>query len=188
MAQLQQDQQALRDRLNKLLQQLKKNGFGQQQGQGQGQGEGQEQSQDQSQDQSQGQSNELGRAGQAMGDAAGQLGDGDADSAVGSQGRALDALRKGAQSLAQAMQQQMGQGQGQARLGRFGSSQGNQETDPLGRPLGGRDYGDDNTVKVPGDIDVQRARRIIEELRRRYGDMTRSQQELDYIERLLKGY
>ena len=43
-------------------------------------------------------------------------------------------------------------------------------TDPLGRPLRGRDYGDDVTVKVPGEIDVQRARRIIEELRRRFGD------------------
>jgi hypothetical protein len=43
-------------------------------------------------------------------------------------------------------------------------------------------------VKVPGEIDVQRARRIIEELRKRFGDMGRSQEELDYIERLLKDY
>ena len=52
----------------------------------------------------------------------------------------------------------------------------------------GRDYGDDYTVKVPGEIDVQRARRIIEELRRRFGDVLRPQEELDYIERLLKDY
>jgi hypothetical protein len=82
----------------------------------------------------------------------------------------------------------MGQGQGRGRLGRFGQSRADQDTDPLGRPLRGRDYGDDSTVKVPGDIDVQRARRIIEELRRRFGDLTRSQEELDYIERLLKSY
>ena len=63
-----------------------------------------------------------------------------------------------------------------------------QDTDPLGRPLRGREYGDDYTVKVPGEIDVQRARRIIEELRRRFGDVLRSQEELDYIERLLKDY
>ena len=49
-------------------------------------------------------------------------------------------------------------------------------------------YGDDYTVKVPGEIDVQRARRIIEELRRRFGDVLRPQEELDYIERLLKDY
>jgi hypothetical protein len=39
-------------------------------------------------------------------------------------------------------------------------SSAQQDTDPLGRPLRGREYGDDYTVKVPGEIDVQRARRI----------------------------
>ena len=52
----------------------------------------------------------------------------------------------------------------------------------------GRDYGDDTTVKVPGEIDAQRARRVLEELRRRFGDTGRPQLELDYIERLLKGF
>jgi uncharacterized protein (TIGR02302 family) len=176
---LRQNQQALRDRLNKLLEDLKGRGFGQndqnQQGQG-APGQGQEQF------------DQLGRAGDAMGDAAGNLGEGDADSAVESQGRALDALRKGAQGLAQSMQQQMGRGPGQGRPGRFGQSRAQQDTDPLGRPLRGRDYGDDATVKVPGEIDVQRARRIIDELRKRFGDFARPQEELDYIERLLKNY
>jgi hypothetical protein len=54
--------------------------------------------------------------------------------------------------------------------------------------LRGRDYGDDTTVKVPGEIDVQRARRILEELRKRFGESFRPQLELDYIERLLKDY
>ncbi len=176
MGQLQQDQQALRDRLNKLLEDLKQHGFGQnQQGQdGQGQGpDGTDQ---------------LGRAGQAMGEAEGDLGNSDPDNAVDAQGRALDALRKGAQSLAQSMQQQMGQGQGPGRVGRFGQPRAEQDTDPLGRPLRGHEYSDDSTVKVPGEIDVQRARRIIEELRKRFGEMGRSQEELDYIERLLKDY
>jgi uncharacterized protein (TIGR02302 family) len=184
MAQLQQDQQALRDRLNRLLKELQQRGFGKTQP---GQGEQQGQKQGQGGAQGQDAMNALGRAGRAMGDAAGELGQGDAGSAVDSQGQALDALHRGAQSVAQAMQQQMGQGQGTA-LGRLGQSPADQETDPLGRPLRGRDYGDDSTVKVPGDIDVQRARRIIEELRKRYGEMGRPQQELDYIERLLKGY
>ncbi|MGB3864249.1 MAG: DUF4175 family protein, partial [Xanthobacteraceae bacterium] len=65
---------------------------------------------------------------------------------------------------------------------------GGNRTDPLGRPLRGRDLGDDFSVKIPGEIDVQRARRILEELRRRLGDPQRPQIELDYIERLLKGY
>ena len=60
--------------------------------------------------QGQEQMDQLGRAGEAMGDAEGQLGDGNADGAVDSQGRALDAMRKGAQGLAQMMQQQQGPG------------------------------------------------------------------------------
>ena len=176
MGQLQQDQQALRDRLNKLLEELKNHGLGQNQQGQDGQGQGQDGS------------DQLGRAGQAMGDAEGDLGNSDPDNAVDAQGRALDALRKGAQSLAQSMQQQMGQGQGPGRVGRFGQPRAEQDTDPLGRPLRGHQYSDDSTVKVPGEIDVQRARRIIEELRKRFGDMGRSQEELDYIERLLKDY
>jgi hypothetical protein len=125
-----------------------------------------------------------------MGDAQGSLGEGDADGAVDSQGRALDALRRGAQGMAQSMQQMMGQGQGPGpgQPGRTGQPRANNQTDPLGRPLRGRDYGDDTTVKVPGEIDVQRARRILEELRRRFGESFRPQLELEYIERLLKDF
>src|SRR5213592_2757024 len=122
-----------------------------------------------------------------MGDAEGQLGEGNADSAVDSQGRALDALRKGAKDAAQALQQQ-GMGPGQGQPGRNGQTRAQQETDPLGRPLRGRDYGDDLSVKVPGEIDVQRARRILEELRRRFGENFRPQLELEYIEWLLRDY
>jgi len=173
MGELRQDQQALREQLNKLLEELKKKGFPQP-GQGQ-QGD-------------KGEGDPLGRAGEAMGDAQGSLGEGDADSAVDSQGRALEAMRKGAQGMAQSMQQQMGQGPGPGNPGRTGQARANQDTDPLGRPLRGRDYGDDTTVKVPGEIDVQRARRILEELRKRFGESFRPQLELEYIERLLKDY
>src|SRR5215470_2542537 len=89
MGDLAQEQQALRDRLNKLIEELNKRGFGQQQGQ-QGQ-QGQQRGQ-QGQQGQQGQGQQLGQAGEAMGDAQGQLGQGNPDDAVGSQGRALDAL------------------------------------------------------------------------------------------------
>jgi uncharacterized protein (TIGR02302 family) len=180
MGELRQDQQALREQLDKLMQELRKRGFPQP---GQPNQPGQQGQPGQSGDMDQ-----LGRAGDAMGDAQGQLGDGDADNAVDSQGRALDALRRGAQGLAQSMQQQMGQGPGPGQPGRTGQPRANNETDPLGRPLRGRDYGDDTTVKVPGEIDVQRARRILEELRRRFGEGFRPQLELEYIERLLKDF
>ncbi|RDV05656.1 TIGR02302 family protein [Undibacter mobilis] len=189
MGDLKQDQQALKDRLNKLLEQLRQRGMGQQQGEkGQGQkGEGQQgEGQEQGDQDGMGQ---LGDAGEAMGEAEGSLGDGNADGAVDSQGRALEAMRKGAQGLAQQMQQ----GQGQAGPGPNGQpgrgrQRAEQNTDPLGRPLRGRDYGDDTTVKVPGEIDAQRARRILEELRKRFGEGFRPQLELDYIERLLKDF
>ncbi|MCG6207647.1 TIGR02302 family protein [Rhodopseudomonas sp. HC1] len=188
---LQQDQQNLQERLRKLQQELAKRGMGQQPGQ-QGQrgqkGEQGQQGQGQQGEQGEGEGG-LDQADSAMGDAEGRLGDGNADGAVDSQGRALDALRKGAQKLAEAMQQgdQPGQGDGPGnRPGRQQSS-GN-DTDPLGRPLKGREFGDDLSVKIPGEIDVQRVRRILEELRRRLGDANRPQIELDYIERLLKDY
>jgi hypothetical protein len=62
-----------------------------------------------------------------------------------------------------------------------------QRTDPLGRPLRSQDYGDDFTVKVPDEVDAQRARRVLEELRRRLEQPERPQIELDYLERLLRG-
>ncbi len=170
---LRQDQQALRERLNKLLEQLRQHGLGNPQENQNGQN-GKEMG-------------KLGDAGKAMGEAEGELGEGDAESAVDSQGRALEAMRKGAQGLAQQMQQN-GMGPGpNGRPGR-GQARAQRNTDPLGRPMRGREYGDDVTVKVPGEIDAQRARRILEELRKRFGESYRPQLELDYIERLLQGY
>jgi len=50
-------------------------------------------------------------------------------------------------------------------------------------------YGDDTTVKVPGEIDAQRARRIIEELRApRFGEAFRPQLESTTSSGLLKDY
>ena len=191
MGDLQQDQQALRDRLKKLQEELAKRGMGPEQrgqkgqkGQKGDQGQQGEQGDDQGDD-----GDGLDQADSAMGDASGRLGEGNADGAVDSQGRALDALRKGAQNLADAMQQGDGDQQGDGPGNRVGRQQsGGNQTDPIGRPLHGREFGDDYTVKIPGEIDVQRVRRILEELRRRLADPSRPQIELDYIERLLKDY
>jgi uncharacterized protein (TIGR02302 family) len=180
---LQQDQQALRDRLKKLQEQLAQQGImpGQRGQKGQKGQQGQQGDADSGED-------GLGEADSAMGDADSRLGDGNADGAVDSQGRALEALRKGAQDLAQAMQQD-GEGQDNGPGSRPGRQQsGGNQTDPLGRPLHGRELGDDLSVKIPGEIDVQRVRKILEELRRRLADPQRPQIELDYIERLLKDY
>jgi uncharacterized protein (TIGR02302 family) len=178
MGDLRQDQQGLRDRLKKLQQELAKRGMGQQ---GQ-QGDPDQQGADQGDDDGDG----LGQADGAMGDAGSKLGDGNADGAVDAQGKAVDALRKGAQKLAEAMQQGDGDGQGPGdRMGR--QQAGANGTDPLGRPLRSHDY-DELSKMIPHEIDVQKVRRILEELRRRLADPSRPQIELDYIERLLKDY
>ena len=122
----------------------------------------------------------------AMREAEGQLGKGDRDGAVGSQGRALEALRKGAQELARqlAESQRGAPGGPRTRTGRGPPGPGN---DPLGRPTRNRNYSDGNT-KVPGrnESALERAGRVMEELRRRFADPSRPQPELDYIERLLR--
>ena len=66
---------------------------------------------------------------------------------------------------------------------------GNQgQKDPLGRPerTQGPDLG--TSVKVPDEIDIQRAREILEELRRRLSEPTRPMLELDYLERLIRQF
>ncbi len=187
MGDLQQDQQGLRDRLKKLQEELAKRGMGPGQRGEKGQ-RGEQGQQGQQGDQGDGEDG-LEQADGAMGDAGGRLGEGNADGAVDSQGRALEALRKGAQSLAEAMQQgegdQPGDGPGNAKGRQQGAQNG---TDPLGRPMRHNEFSDDYSVKIPGEIDVQRVRRILEELRRRLADPARPQIELDYIERLLKDY
>ncbi len=124
---------------------------------------------------------ELGQAGESMGDAQQSLGQGETGEAVGQQGEALNSLRRGAQQLSEQMMNQNGQS-GMARGNR------QQNEDPLGRPrrTEGPDFG--ANVKVPDEIDVQRARRILEELRRRFSDPGRPSLELDYIERLLNPF
>jgi hypothetical protein len=44
------------------------------------------------------------------------------------------------------------------------------------------------TVKIPEESEIQRARKILDELRRRMGDLWRPELELEYIERLLKRF
>ena len=190
MSDLQQDQQGLHNRLKKLQQELAKRGMspGQHGEKGEKGQDGDQGQQGDSAEQGDQESDPLGDADSAMGDADGRLGEGNADAAVDSQQRALDGMRKGAQNLAQAMQQgEDGQGDGPGdRMGRQAGD--GSQSDPLGRPLHPHDLADDLSVKIPDEIDVQRVRRILEELRRRLADPQRPQLELDYIERLLKDY
>jgi uncharacterized protein (TIGR02302 family) len=119
-------------------------------------------------------------AGEAMGDAKESLGKQNLDRATEDQNRALDQLRQGAQSLAEQM---MESGEAQA-----GKGQGNSGKDPLGRPDRSNRPDLGLSVKVPDQIDIQKAREVLDELRRRLGDPSRPIIELDYLERLIRSY
>ena len=120
-------------------------------------------------------------AGREMKGASQALGEGQGEPAVGSQGRALEALRQGAQNMMNQMQAMgQGQGQGMPQAGRNGR-------DPLGRERNANGEGPDfgGATKVPEEIDIQRAREILEEIRRRLGTGGAPALERDYLERLL---
>ena len=124
-------------------------------------------------------SKELGNAEDSMKNAEQGLNQGDTSSALGDQSQALDQMRQGAQKMAEDAQKN-----GQSRFGQNGET----PRDPLGRPqrFQGPDAG--NSVKVPDEIDMQRAREILEELRRRVAQPARPAMELDYFERLLRRF
>ena len=63
--------------------------------------------------------------------------------------------------------------------------------DPFGRRIQEEEGSSEPTtgrVKIPDKREIQRARRILDELRRRAGDLWRPKIEQDYIDRLLKRF
>jgi uncharacterized protein (TIGR02302 family) len=124
-------------------------------------------------------SDELKGARESMEGAEKSLQQGDSNTALGDQSSALEQMRQGAQKMAEDAQKN-----GSSRYGQNGDT----PRDPLGRPqrFQGPDAG--NSVKVPDEIDMQRAREILEELRRRVAQPARPTMELDYYERLLRRF
>jgi uncharacterized protein (TIGR02302 family) len=157
-------QRELRERLNQLQQ-------------GQLPGDGTEQGEE-------GRRN-LDRAGRAMEEAEDALRDGDLDGALDRQAEAMEALRDGMRDFGEALadeQRQNRDGQGGERD--FGSADP-QGTDPLGRRPGetARIGSDENMVQNTPD---ERAQELLDEIRRRSGELTRPLEELDYLKRLLQ--
>ena len=148
---------------------------------------------------------QLGRADQAMRDAQDQLGEG--RDARDAQQRAIRELVEGARQMAQQMQRQFGQQEGEGEeqgeepgdMAGEGQGQGDGQDqaqeqgggrDPLGRRTretpGAQDAGSDTTV--PDEAEQLRTRRLQDELRRRGAERERPQEELDYIDRLLRRF
>jgi uncharacterized protein (TIGR02302 family) len=120
----------------------------------------------------------------------GKSGQGGKGAAVEAQGRALEALRDGAQGLQKQMEGQ-GEGKGKGkggkgtyvgRRGRPGEMPGD---DPLGRGAEGEKGREDGPLSQSAGA-AERARRVMEELRRRLADPARPVDERDYLERLMK--
>ena len=132
----------------------------------------------------------LGSAERSMSEARDALGQDQPGDAVDPQANALDQLQQGLEGMIdQFMQQQLGQGEGGGSGQRSFSNEG--QADPLGRdPSGGQ--GSETTegrgVDIPEQSEVLRSREILNELRRRSGDRSRPQLELDYIERLMRQF
>jgi hypothetical protein len=153
---LAQDQQGLRDKLDKIIQGLARNGVQMPGG--------------------------LNEAGREMGQSRDNLSGNQLGNAEQAQQRALDQLRNSAQQLAKNIMTANGQEPGN------GNDRQGERTDPLGRPLDQAGSMAGGTIKIPDQSDLARAREILDELRRRSGEASRAQEELEYIERLLKQF
>lgn len=132
----------------------------------------------------------LGRAERAMRDAQQALRQGQPGDAVPPQTQAMDELQQGMQGMAEQMMQQM-MGMQQPGMAMPGQQQGNRPMrgrDPLGRRPSGLGSFDGDDVKIPEPSELQRAREILDELRRRSGQQSRPPTERDYIDRLLRQF
>ncbi len=127
----------------------------------------------------------LDQAGRAMDEAEEALRQGDLDGALDRQAEAMEAMRDGLRNFGEALadeQRQNREGQGNERD--LGSA------DPSGRDPLGREPGD--TARIGSDRNMvqtdpnRRAQELLDELRRRSGELTRPSEELDYFKRLLQ--
>jgi uncharacterized protein (TIGR02302 family) len=120
----------------------------------------------------------LAEAEEGMKQAEQALKQGDNESALDAQGRALEGLRKGAAEIAQQGgengpsddQEQAGEKNGQGLKGQNGEGR----------------FGRANKQNNIDATAAQKARKVLEELRRRLSDPSRAREELDYLERLIK--
>ncbi|MFQ5775680.1 MAG: TIGR02302 family protein [Kiloniellaceae bacterium] len=128
----------------------------------------------------------LGRAEQSMRDARDALEGGRSADAVGPQTRALDQLQQGMQAMAERLMEQLG-ASAPSGLGRVGVQPGSAR-DPLGRRPGSTGLEALEGVEIPDEMELRRAREILDDLRRRRGERRRPPLELDYIDRLLRQF
>ena len=128
---------------------------------------------------------EYGDAEQAMRRAERALDSGLPSLATDPQAEALDHLTQGLQSFAQSFMDMMAGGSGMALVPGGGGEEGR---DPFGRQPGNNGQMSTEDVAIPDEAEIQRAREILNELRRRFGEYERPLLEREYIERLLRQF
>ncbi|WP_342748829.1 DUF4175 domain-containing protein [Pararhodobacter marinus] len=128
----------------------------------------------------------LEEANRAMERAAEALEQGDMRGALERQAEALDALREGLREFRDAQTADRREQQG---------SEGEQQTegqgtgrDPLGRELGSEGQQGEMGSTLPGENPRARARELMDEIRRRLAERERSEDERDYLDRLIEPY
>ncbi len=127
----------------------------------------------------------LERAQRAMEDAAEALGNGETSEALNRQADAMEAMRDGLRAMGNAQQQAQREQQGDQAANETGNGG---SRDPLGRELNrGGDVGTQDDM-LQGENTYRRAQDLLEELRRRSAELDRSEQELDYLRRLLERF
>ncbi len=189
------------DQLQREFRENMNRDFGQGEGQGEGEAEGQPdprelaRRQEALRDLMEGMRRNLpGNAGEAarealreaernMGEARDRLEKGDTSGALDRQANAIDQLREGMRELAEDNRRAEG---GQSGAGeREGADRAEGSRDPLGRPLGANGGVGTDQRMVPGADSAARARGLLDEIRRRAGELSRPPLELDYLRRLL---
>lgn len=124
-------------------------------------------------------------AGRAMDEAERALRDGDPGSAIDRQAEALEALREGMRSLGQALAGTPPPGARMPAEGQGSPGAQGQMRDPLGRAIGQGGPITTPDAMLDGETEAGRARRLLDEIRRRAGEQARPDDERSYLRRLL---
>ncbi len=127
----------------------------------------------------------LDRARRAMEDAEQSLRNQDLAEAIDQQSEAIEALRDAMRALGEALAQNQS---GQSGSGNQGSAFGEQLRDPLGRRAGSQGGIDTRDGLLQGDDVYRRARDLLDEIRRRSGEGSRPDLEIEYLRRLLERF
>ncbi|MGL4234877.1 TIGR02302 family protein [Tabrizicola sp.] len=126
-------------------------------------------------------------AGRAMEEAEDALRRGDLDGALDRQAEAMEALRDGMRDFGEALAEE----QRENREAQGGENDQFGSADPSGRDPLGREPGEDG-ARIGSDENMvqndpnERAQELLDEIRRRSGELTRPLEELDYLKRLLQ--